>query len=367
MKKLSVMLMAVGLLLAGASSAVELNDDCSYVYNGTTGLDPEFLGVAGLLNQLDSDFPLNPALYDIESVAGVMDGDGIPDAFQLGMLGAVMCDPSGAAIVAQFNNNISEFLGLTADLGAVVDAGTPVAQDMATVGADVTAWATAIPDGLDPGLDVLKAQALQLGGGLVAASEDLNEFVGTYGPVIVFLLPSYKEWFAGIGGPSTEMSLTLDGLLGDLLSDLTDAIADFQAASAGLVQLAAAGTGLVPPPFTMTPALATAMTDLAADIDDLVVLLLAVALPDFEIYGAAKLASEPFSAAGDYNGDGLTNGETYTAVTDAGGDRDVFVSAATGTNPFWPGNPGLPVTGMLGLAALAVAAASAGAMVIRRK
>lgn len=367
MKKLMVMIMAAGLLVSSASLAVELEADCAYVYDVPTGFDYEFAGIAALLHTLNDELPSTPALYDLESVTGPMSGDGLPDAVQLAMLGAVMCDPSGAAIVTQFNNNQAAYMGLIADLSAVVDAGSPLAVSMPAVGQDIIDWATAIPDGADPALDALKAQSLFLGNALIAGGEDVGGFLTEYGPVIVSVFPLYKEWFAGMGGLSTEMGLTLDGLLGDLLSGLTDAVADLQAAADGLVQLAVAGTTLVPPPWTMTTELAGDMNALAGDINTLIPLLTAVTLPDFEIYGVAKTASEPFSAAADYNGDGVTNGDTYTYVTDGGGDRALFISAATGTNPFWPGNPGLPVSGVFGLAALVSVVASAGAMVIRKK
>jgi hypothetical protein len=96
--------------------------------------------------------------------------------------------------------------------------------------------------------------------------------------------------------------------------------------------------------------------------------LKAVTVPSFVVYGVAKTASEPFSGHADYDGNGDTNAECFTTVvTTNGGSLADFVAAATGANPWYAGNPGLPVAGFFGLAALAGACATAGAFVIRKK
>jgi hypothetical protein len=83
--------------------------------------------------------------------------------------------------------------------------------------------------------------------------------------------------------------------------------------------------------------------------------------------GSGKASNEIFSADGDLDGDGLTNQEEYDQVVAAGGDRDVFVRAAMDPGNFWPGNPALPLAGLLGLALLSGAASVGGVYVIRKK
>ncbi len=82
----------------------------------------------------------------------------------------------------------------------------------------------------------------------------------------------------------------------------------------------------------------------------------AVTEPDPLIYGkVAKLADEPFAGAGDWDGDGLTNAEVAGGVDGAGGGMNDFIDGATGEGAcgdFWPGNPGVPAAGLVGLGIL---------------
>jgi hypothetical protein len=82
-----------------------------------------------------------------------------------------------------------------------------------------------------------------------------------------------------------------------------------------------------------------------------------------EIYGASKSATEPFSGPGDYDGDGTTNVAVYQANQTLSG----FLPAVSGGDPYWSGNPALPVAGLFGLAALASAVGLGGAFSIRKK
>jgi hypothetical protein len=76
-------------------------------------------------------------------------------------------------------------------------------------------------------------------------------------------------------------------------------------------------------------------------------------LEEYVVFGTGEKApNEPFSAQGDFDGDGISNVAEYDEVMDAGGDLSVFLEAATDTSPFWPGNPGLPVAGVAALALL---------------
>jgi hypothetical protein len=111
-----------------------------------------------------------------------------------------------------------------------------------------------------------------------------------------------------------------------------------------------------------------------ASIDNVVVpQIQALHLPDMVLYGEAKshignkASSEPFAADGDYNGDGITNKQAYDLVIAAGGDRAAFVQAAGGNDPFWNGNPSLPVAGPIGLLLLAGACAAMGTLSARKK
>ena len=50
-----------------------------------------------------------------------------------------------------------------------------------------------------------------------------------------------------------------------------------------------------------------------------------------------------------------------------GGDVAGFVAAASGADPFYEGNPGLPATGLAGLALLSGLAALGGALAMRKQ
>jgi hypothetical protein len=120
------------------------------------------------------------------------------------------------------------------------------------------------------------------------------------------------------------------------------------------------------------PALIGTSQDMANTINALIFALTdgASGLPSFasyEIFGVAKDASEPFSATGDLDGDGISNIEELAMVEAAGGGKALFLRAATDPTNMWPGNPGVPVGGLIGMGLLAVAFAAGGAAVIRRR
>lgn len=363
MKKTSCALLIAALLVAvpGVSRAVELEPDCGYVYNSTfgspPGFDAMFFEIAALLTSIGVELPEDWHDADMESVAGEMDGDGIPDWYQLGMLGAVLCSagekdlPVPADVLVQFNTNVALFNGLIVKIVALLDAFGPLGADMLTVGADLIA----LGEALGPGYEAL----IELGEGMVAGGEEFVGFVEEFG-ILAIALPLYANWFAGMAGLSSEMDATVTALLDGLLENLEGIDAQLAFLAANLEAIAA----LIEP---ADPGLAADCLALAADMVAAIPLLDIVA-PDFEIYGViGKTEDEPFSAFGDYNEDDLSNGDTYDAVTGGGGDRPVFVGAATGSNPFWPGNPGLPVAGGFGLALLTGACAVAGAFSIRKK
>ena len=70
-----------------------------------------------------------------------------------------------------------------------------------------------------------------------------------------------------------------------------------------------------------------------------------------------KSPHEPFSGAGDIDGDGITNADEYGAVVSYGGSIDTFAQVAL----YWPGAGPLPVAGVIGLGALASVIALVGA------
>jgi hypothetical protein len=62
----------------------------------------------------------------------------------------------------------------------------------------------------------------------------------------------------------------------------------------------------------------------------------------YEVFdNSVKFANEPYSATGDFDGDGATNLSEYTAfVIDEGGDIQSFLNAATDTTILPPGSEG---------------------------
>jgi len=89
-------------------------------------------------------------------------------------------------------------------------------------------------------------------------------------------------------------------------------------------------------------------------------------LSGLDLYGSAK-AGERFSATGDLDNDGLDNVTEYDQVMAAGGDLETFVMAATDPNNFWPGNPDLPIAGIVGLGLLAGSILTGAAFALRKK
>lgn len=87
---------------------------------------------------------------------------------------------------------------------------------------------------------------------------------------------------------------------------------------------------------------------------------------DYAIFGDAKVGPL-FAADGDLDGDGKTNAAEYAAVLAAGGDLDVFLMAATDPYNLWPGNPDLPVAGIIGLGLLAGGMLMSAAVALRKK
>ena len=91
-------------------------------------------------------------------------------------------------------------------------------------------------------------------------------------------------------------------------------------------------------------------------------------LAEYVVFGyQEKTITEPFSAQGDFDGDGVSNVTEYNDVMSTGGDIGVFIEAATDPSPFWPGNPDVPVAGAAALALLAATLAFGSAVLLRTR
>lgn len=82
-------------------------------------------------------------------------------------------------------------------------------------------------------------------------------------------------------------------------------------------------------------------------------------------YSLGKTLTEPLSAAGDYDGDGLTNVQEYETVLAVGGDAALYAEVASNPSPFWHGNPALPAFGGAAVALLFGGIAAVAARAIR--
>lgn len=100
--------------------------------------------------------------------------------------------------------------------------------------------------------------------------------------------------------------------------------------------------------FAASAAISTEMRDTVCSLFDV----------DPAHYVVAKLPrkaiNEPFSAQGDADGDGVNNLTEYEFVVTAGGDMEAFISEASENNPFWSGNPNLPIGSATSLASAAL-------------
>jgi len=221
---------------------------------------------------------------------------------------------------------------------------------MVTVTSSLAAWAGELPEGAP------ESDTQELLGLLDASSSKILEYLGQYGTLIVNSLPNFRNWFSAFAGINLGMRASVDDLLSQLVSQLNSycplnaiSIANLNREIERLNMLAAS------PQPPMTSELAAQCTTLAGHIKAIRPFMQAVEVPSWTIYGTtAKVSGEPLAADGDYNGDGFTNLQAYNLVTAAHGDRFDFVRAAASDNPFWPGNPTLPVTGPAGLAAMTV-------------
>jgi len=341
MKKATYVMMIVGALAVvpsvgwGLPPVIE-NPSCAL----TTTLDGLHGVVCGLLDLGDPD------TEDIESVSGPMDGDGIPDKWQLGLASNAICADAGVA--AQFAANQAAFAGFMAGFDAFSAQCLVVIPQCTAVGTQLLA----LPD------------PLHTLGTYLTGSEDAVDQLLTYFVGYLSVLPVYTDWFAAMNGLSSEMQATFTGMWADFFGAVPGyAVIFWNAAPPGLGQTLIGASAMVPDPLkTQMVTLGNAFHTLATIITGI-----DVNLPDFVIFGTVKTADEPFSGAGDYNGNGDTNKSVYDTISGGGGGRPEFIAAASGFNPWYTGNPSLPVAGVVGLALLAGVCAWAGAHTLRKK
>ena len=368
----ALILMAPPALGSGeALRPLHLGADCGYVFNPYTGTPPGFDAMAAqlitLLQLAGLDLPISsweeadlemPDYYSNDIV-----GDGIPDSYELAMLGAALCvgDP---LIVAQFNANRAAILNMMAQLHGIADAANQAYPLLLPAVSAINDWADTLPDG------EVKDLALDTSGKLGETQHSLQKNVIQYLPLVLTMLPSYTNWFTAVGGMNTGLQNLLLWALFKMFDQVNStcpynpvSITRLTIEAEGLNALAASAQ----PP--MTPELATQCSTLANVITSQIVpAMQALQMPSMIIYGSArKVSEERFSATGDYNGDGLTNKEAYDLVTAAGGNRSMFVQAAGGNNPLWTGNPALPVGGGAACIGLAGACLGFGARVLKRR
>ena len=375
---LSTALCSTGMASDAASGALpplELSPNCAYVFNPFTstprGFDALSEQLISVIRMMGIEIPVATwQEADLEMVGGeAAVGDGIPDYYQLAMLGAALCagDPT---ILSQFEANIAQFDDQVAQLLAMLSAfmALPPIYDPALTALDT--WIAELPvDGY------AWYQAENLSWALHDTEDGISSGVAPYATILNTMLPMYANWFAAMGGLNSGLRSTLNHLLAGLIDDYTSSCA-MKATSQGRFSYT---TWLIEDLMANTdPPMPAELADLCMNVKNQlnnVVLpqIFSLHLPDMVIFGLPKshignkTSSEPFAADGDYNGDGITNKQAYDLVTAAGGDRFTFVRAAAGNSPFWTGNTALPVTGLIGLAILACACAAAGTFSTRRK
>lgn len=330
--------------------AVTLSDTCPYWVNASTQAN----AVITLLGSLGVPGIPPYATMDLENGLA---GDGIPDEYQLALAAAALCaDPSLqtqlAGIKDQWTvsvNNFADVMGIL--LGPDASTSTPARLNAAADMIEAT-----LPEAYDL-IDDLRTVA----GYMQMVLDSLENVVTRQ------TLPVLKSTLLGVGdavsvllGLSTEMQATLQNLL---TGELFDVVAVFRS---GIPSTVAAIRYIATAPQFTPEQVSTlnVMADDAQTVGAKLEAIFAVLQPGaIDVLGVAKSTNEPFSAYGDYDGDGNTNLATYLEVNSS---PAAFVAAASGANPFWAGNPGLPVAGALGLGALAGACMLGGAFFMRR-
>jgi hypothetical protein len=157
------------------------------------------LGAAGV-----SPLPADWSEADLDSVHGYMDGDGVPDAYALAMLAAVLCG-GDAPVQGQFNANAARFDAFVAQAQSLVSAAAALGLQLQWLASEITAWA----DSLDPvAWASLKAEALADAESLNARAAEFDAFLGLW----TTSLAAHKNWFIAMAGLSTGMKTTMNAV-----------------------------------------------------------------------------------------------------------------------------------------------------------
>jgi len=369
MRKASCALLTIALLagpgMAMALPPVTLSSGCSYV----TAIDTQADQLLGLLSGLIDDLPDYIGVDGVDLEQAMM-GDGIPDNYEMALLGAALCSGSADSdgLRAQFAANKAAYLELNDKLVEVVDILLGPSGTTGQSAADRLAAAADIFEAAGLGATPEGAELIAT---LDGVATQLNDLLADVDPMIILVvrnalsqgtLALFGDFAAAVVGLSTEMQATVTDLLADYQADIETYVGQAQAlvtAAQGLIDTYDFGTENEVALQSLVDDAGTLIADVNWVLD----------LPSaLSIYGGAKSATEPFSAAGDYDGDGTTNGAVFTAVvTENEGTRADFVAAASGANTLYPGNAGMPVAGLVGLAFLASSIALGGTLVIRKK
>jgi hypothetical protein len=181
---------------------------------------------------------------------------------------------------------------------------------------------------------------------------------------LAIVQPAYLQAIAPADYAVLVTTYHMDCILAGTMPFWTDVIPGGYSAALGGATVNALAGAVWAAASTQLTAAHNAMVSLATDMDNLGDELKAMSLPTFTVITGAKADNgEPFSGGGDYN----ENGDTNAAVYDSVGGGAAFVAAASGAEWQYPGNPGVPVAGIFGLALLAGACVMGGAASIRRK
>jgi len=377
----AVLILAVSSVAFAGLPPVRLTDTCATVPTIDTEADGllTLLAFAGL-----GDLPS----YWTADLEAAMTGDGIPDSCELALLGSALCavgrTPDEVAAIAALRGQFATNLGL---VNALLDKLTlliPIALGDGDTKPSVDVRLAAAADIITSrpvlmSIPDLATAAAELDDMAVTVSDFLNDpdnamIIGMV-PGLPDSLRGVVDFVAGLVGLSTEMQGTVTDLIDQYSGDITGIVAQVAAARDAFIALKT--NPAVTPPLTadeiaLIDGMVADVNFLIDTVDWLLNLTDAVA-----IYGTAgKAAGEPFSAAGDYDGDGVTNGAVAAAIlgetaswtpANVQANRPAFVAAASGDNPFWNGNPTLPAVGVVGLGLLAGIVALGGAMSIRKK
>lgn len=363
MKKLTAIVMTLLLVSGGAMALpkVTLDEACA-VYNAINEDAEALLGTLAIFVQ---DLPG----YDEADLELAMAGDGIPDSYELALFAMALCEggDEAEALLAQYNANKGVYNGIFSAINSTIpillgdDDRDPLNERVAELAAILTAHPEleALIDG-EAGAgtyDGIIEDLTDLADDIAGILDDVAPYSSMI-PDVIELLQDMGDFAAALAGLSTEMQTTVTDLLDQYTGDIDNTIDQVVAVQAAFA--AVLGTGL------LTTEEAAAVTSMSNDVTAVLGYVNGIldAVNNLQVYGVAKAGDEPFSGAGDYDGDGNTN---LVAFTGSDGSKAGFVAAASGVNPYYAGNTNLPAVGLAGLAAIAGLMSLGGALSLRKK